>query len=78
MNGRYGQVLAVVGPQTCQDPRRTQQWSRRPTAYGLSRCIGTLYALDHIGPKLAKLPQGATSFQPIVFVMFLLLFLSGM
>ena len=27
MNGRYGQVLAVVGPQT-QYPRRTQQWSR--------------------------------------------------
>jgi hypothetical protein len=30
-----------------------------------------------LGPKLAKLPQGATSFQPIVFSMFLLLLLSG-
>jgi len=44
MNGRYGQVLAVVGPQTCQYPRRTQQWSRRTTAYGPNR-VRTLFTL---------------------------------
>ena len=50
------------------------------------RTVGRIMALNklvyddipHVGPKLAKLPQGATSFQPIVFSMFVLLFLSGM